>query len=96
MRDAGLAEPARPVLRAKAKLRYDKVRQRFILLLPEKAVLLNESGAEILQLCDGTRTTGALIDTLRRSYPGADLGSDVVEFLRAAVERGWVDWILPP
>ena len=94
--DKDPVEPARPALRAKAKLRYDKVRQRFVLLLPEKAVLLNESGAEILQLCDGTRTTVALIDTLEQRYPGADLGPDVIEFLRAAVQRGWVEWIPPP
>jgi hypothetical protein len=49
--DAGLVEPARPALRATAKLRYDKVRQRFILLLAEKAVLLNESGAEWSSSC---------------------------------------------
>jgi pyrroloquinoline quinone biosynthesis protein D len=85
----------RPVLRSIVKMRFDPVRQKHVLLLPERAVLLNESGAEILSLCDGTRTAEQVIDTLTAKYPDADLRPDVMEFLGAAATRGWIEWIPP-
>jgi pyrroloquinoline quinone biosynthesis protein D len=96
MIDAGLFHVAKPALRAKARLRYDNLRRRFLLVLPEKAVLLNDTGAEILQLCDGSRTAAAVIDTLQRKYPETGVRPDVIEFLAEAVDRGWVEWIMPP
>jgi len=33
---------------------------------------------------------------LQSKYPGAELRADVVEFLGQAVQKGWVEWILPP
>ena len=96
MLKAELLEVGRPRLRGKAKIRFDKVRQRYVLLLPERAVLLSETAAEILQLCDGTQTAAGLIGMLESKYPGAELRADVVEFLGQAVQKGWVEWILPP
>ena len=54
------------------------------------------TAAEILQLCDGTQTVAGLIGVLQSKYPGAELRADVVEFLGQAVQKGWVEWILPP
>jgi len=94
--DAELLEVGRPRLLDKTRMRFDKVRQRYVLLLPERAVLLSETAAEILQLCDGTQTVAGLIGVLQSKYPGAELRADVVEFLGQAVQKGWVEWILPP
>ncbi len=94
--DAGLMEAGRPRLLPKARLRFDQVRGRHVLLLPERAVILSETAAEILQLCDGGRTGSELIQTLQRKYPGAELGGDVAEFLGEAVKKRWVEWVLPP
>jgi len=96
MLDAELLEVGRPRLLDKTRMRFDKVRQRYVLLLPERAVLLSETAAEILQLCDGTQTVAGLIGVLQSKYPGAELRADVVEFLGQAVQKGWVEWILPP
>ncbi len=96
MIDAGFIEVGRPQLAGKARLRYDEVRKRFVLLLPERAVLLSDTAAEILQLCDGGRTAAELVDALERKYPGASLQRDVVEFLDEAVKKRWVEWTLPP
>ena len=94
--DAGLMEAGRPRLLPKARLRFDQVRGRHVLLLPERAVILSETAAEILQLCDGGRTGAELVQTLERKYPGVELGGDVVEFLGEAVKKRWVEWVLPP
>jgi len=77
------------------RMRYDPVRKRFVLLLPEKAVLLSDTAAEILQRCDGGTTVAEVIGALERRYPNAELRGDVVEFLAQAVAKRWVEWVLP-
>lgn len=83
-------------MRANVRLRYNEIRGRHVLLLPERAVILNATAAEILYLCDGAHTAGELIAALEHRYPGADLRADVVELLVQAVERRWVEWIPAP
>ena len=43
-----------PKLWRMARLHFDPVRQRPVLLYPEGAVLLNDTGAAILELCNGS------------------------------------------
>ena len=63
----------RPRLVTGARLRYDEVREEHVLLIPEGAVRLNPTAAEVLELCDGERSlddiVGALADALRRRRP---------------------------
>lgn len=96
MTDVVLDHMARPRLRPNSRIRYDPVRQRFVLLLPERAVLLNETAAEVLQLCDGTRTLSGLIEVLERKYAGAELQADVAELVSAAAAKGWIQWTHVP
>jgi pyrroloquinoline quinone biosynthesis protein D len=69
-----------------ARLEYDPVRQRHVLLYPEGAVLLNETGAAILELCNGNRTLGEIVTILGERYH-ADVGADVTEYLEHMAER---------
>ncbi|MFF0794527.1 pyrroloquinoline quinone biosynthesis peptide chaperone PqqD [Streptomyces spiralis] len=79
-----------PRLATKAMLRHDSVRDVELLLLPERVVLLNKSGAAILGLCDGRRTVRQLVAQLEQDFEAADLMSDVMTFLQDARGRGWV------
>jgi pyrroloquinoline quinone biosynthesis protein D len=81
---------ATPRLATKAMLKHDSVRDVELLLLPERVVLLNKSGAAILGLCDGSRTVRQLVDQLERDFEATDLASDVMSFLQDASGRGWV------
>ncbi len=63
-----------------ARLDYDPVRNRPVLLYPEGAVLLNDSGRAILELVDGQRTIAEIVAILSERYQ-ADVSSDVVEYL---------------
>jgi pyrroloquinoline quinone biosynthesis protein D len=65
---------------------FDPVRQRPVLLYPEGAMLLNDTGAEILKLCDGQRTVEEIAAILKDKY-GADVTADVAEYLSALAER---------
>lgn len=81
----------RPVRIADAyRLQWEAAQQRYVLLYPEGMVGLNAPASAILQLCDGSRTIGGIIDTLKDQYPGADLEHDVLEFLEVACNKGWI------
>jgi pyrroloquinoline quinone biosynthesis protein D len=69
-----------------ARLDYDPVRQRHVLLYPEGAVLLNDTGAAILELCNGARTVGQIVTILTERYH-ADVSADVTEYLDQMAER---------
>ncbi|QRP45749.1 pyrroloquinoline quinone biosynthesis peptide chaperone PqqD [Amycolatopsis sp. FDAARGOS 1241] len=79
-----------PRLATKAMLKHDNVRNVELLLLPERVVLLNTSGAAILGLCDGSRTVRDVVDQLEKDFEAADLANDVMKFLEDACGRGWV------
>jgi pyrroloquinoline quinone biosynthesis protein D len=69
-----------------ARLDYDRVRQRHVLLYPEGAVLLNDTGYAILELCDGNRTVGQIVTILSERY-NVDVSADVAEYLDNMAER---------
>ena len=75
-----------PVLWRLARLDYDPVRKRPVLLYPEGAVLLNETGAAILQLCNGDHTVGQIVSILTERYH-ADVSADVTEYLADMADR---------
>jgi pyrroloquinoline quinone biosynthesis protein D len=69
-----------------ARLDYDPVRQRHILLYPEGTVLLNDTGAAILELCNGTHTVGQIVTILAERYQ-SDVSADVTEYLDQMADR---------
>jgi pyrroloquinoline quinone biosynthesis protein D len=69
-----------------ARLQFDAVRQRPVLLYPEGAVLLNDTGAAILELCDGSNTMSQIVTILSERYQ-ADVTTDVTEYLTLMVDR---------
>lgn len=77
---------SRPALWRLARIDFDPVRQRRVLLYPEGAILLNDTAAEILELCDGARTVDEIASTLGARYD-ADVRRDVVEYLSQLIDR---------
>ena len=78
----------RPRLADGARLRYDEVREEHMLLIPEGAVRLNETAAQVLELCDGERSPDDIAGALSARYGNADVRSDVYELLDAMAEKG--------
>jgi pyrroloquinoline quinone biosynthesis protein D len=81
-----LAVTSRPKLWRLARVQYDDVRRRSVLQYPEGAVLLNDTAAEILSLCDGARTVADIAAELKQKY-GADVLEDVQSYLSQLAER---------
>jgi coenzyme PQQ biosynthesis protein PqqD len=80
----------RPRLAIGARLQYDDVRQEHLLLVPEGAVRLNRTAAEVLELCDGELSLDEIVDALCARYDDADLRDDVRELLDGMAQRGVV------
>jgi len=84
----------KPRLSPKARLRWDKVEKRHMLVFPEAALLLNETAAEILKLCDGERTVEQIVDALAQQFVGADrqmIADEVAELLTRLRTRGLLE-----
>jgi coenzyme PQQ biosynthesis protein PqqD len=79
-----------PRLVTGARLRYDDVRQEHLLLVPEGAVRLNPTAAEVLELCDGERSLEEIIGALATRYGTTDVGDDVRELIDGMTQRGLV------
>ena len=75
-----------PRLWKMARVDFDAVRGKPVLLYPEGAVFLNETGAEILKLVDGRRTVGEIAAELGVRY-GTDVSADVAEYLDMLATR---------
>ena len=81
-----LPPDAVPKLWRLARLDYDPARQRPVLLYPEGAVLLNDTGRAILELVDGRRTVAEIAAELGARYH-TDVTADVAEYLSRLAER---------
>jgi pyrroloquinoline quinone biosynthesis protein D len=84
--DSLLTPDSVPRLWRVARLDFDPVRQRHVLLYPEGAVILNDTGAAILALCDGNRTVKEIASILGERYQ-ADVSADVTDYLAQMADR---------
>ncbi|MFI1358026.1 pyrroloquinoline quinone biosynthesis peptide chaperone PqqD [Streptomyces sp. NPDC020898] len=83
--------PERTVPRLRTGVRHtnDPVRGE-LALLPERVVVLNDTAAAVLALCDGTSTVGRIVERLGEEYEGVN-AEDVSEVLRRLAEHRVVD-----
>ena len=80
-------ELERPLLAPGVRYRWDETREQHQLLFPEGLLVLNESGAAIVQLCDG-RTTDEMICELEGRVSNGNPADDVPLFLARLAEKG--------
>lgn len=84
--EVGLQLDSIPSLWRLARIGHDPVRDRPVLLYPEGAVLLNDTGRAILELVDGTRSVREIAEILGARYQ-TDVSADVLEYLSRLAER---------
>ena len=81
----------RPRLAARARLKFDPIAKQELILFPEAALALNETGAAIVRLCDGARSINEIVDLLSKNYDTAErdaLMREVMDFLDTIRARG--------
>jgi pyrroloquinoline quinone biosynthesis protein D len=87
-------DAAIPSLATGVKFRFDRLRDAWIVLAPERLFLPDEQAVEILKLVDGAQCLGAIIDALavRFDAPRALIAEDVGTMLQDLADKGVVRW----
>lgn len=82
-----------PQLAAKARMQTDPATGKPALLYPEGVLLLNESAAAVLGLCDGRRTVEEIVSLLcvKFNSPAAVVQPDVEQCLERLAAKGLVE-----
>ncbi len=80
----------RPHLTRQVRMEWDPVREQQVLLAPEGVLVLNQTGATILGLCDGERTVVEIVEELRGQYKHVANG-EVQDFLTRLAAKRWVE-----
>ena len=88
--DRGVSGSDRPRLARHVRLTFSPTRQQHILQHPETVVVLNGSGAAILELCDGRRTVAEIVAELGARYRAVPDG-EVRQFLTRLLARRCVE-----
>jgi pyrroloquinoline quinone biosynthesis protein D len=73
------------------RLQWEPAQNAHVLLYPEGMVKLNQSAAEILKRCDGTRDLDTLIVDLEQAFNATGIGDEVRAFVADARTRGWLE-----
>jgi pyrroloquinoline quinone biosynthesis protein D len=86
----GLSTSDRPRLARHARLSFSATRQQHTLQLPETVVVLNGTGADILELCDGRHTVGEIVAELGARYRTVP-DDEVRHYLTRLVARRYLE-----
>jgi pyrroloquinoline quinone biosynthesis protein D len=87
---AEVRQTSRPRLGAHARLQWDPVREKQVLLAPERVLVLNETAAAILARCDGRRSVSAIAADLAAQY-GRPVADDVLTLLNRLADKGFLE-----
>ena len=84
--------PDRPRLAPGVRLHFDKTRNAWVLLGPERVIETEGPASEILRRCDGTRTLAQIIDELAALYTAdrTEIEGDVGDMLAELVDKRMV------
>ena len=91
-RNIQVSEASRPKLPRHAKLKFDKTRQVWVILAPERVLAPDEIAVEVLQLCDGVCSVADMVDQLAAKYTAERdaIATDVVAMLQDLADKGFL------
>ena len=82
---------APPRLSRRMRLQYEPAQTRWVLLYPEGMVQLNDSAAEILRRCDGSKSVSAIIDELEARFNVQGIAPQIHSSIAEGTKRGWLE-----
>ena len=87
---AEIPEQSIPRLPRGVKLRFDKQRDTWVLLAPERVFVLDEIALQIVKRCDGVAALAAILDDLAVAFtaPREVIAKDVHTLLRDLADKG--------
>ena len=82
-----------PVLPRGVRMHFDKVRDAWVLLAPERVLKLDGIGRAILEEVDGARSLGQISEGLAARYnaPAEEIAKDATEFLTVLQNRRFLE-----
>ncbi len=82
----------RPNLAPHVRLIFDRRRDRWVVLAPERMLVPDEIALDILRRCTGDSAVDDIIDALASEFdaPRHEIAADVLELLRDLTEKGVV------
>jgi len=91
MNERKVLQTDRPIeLHRQYRFQWEEAQQCHVLLYPEGMVQLQGGAGEIMKRVDGCASLDDIVSDIERSFPGADVRGDVVEFLEVAHGKGWI------
>jgi len=82
-----------PKLPRHAKLRFDKARDKWIILAPERVFELDDIAYEVISRCNGDRSVGHVVDELCEKFEQVSrdvILGDVTSMLQNLADKGFV------
>ena len=85
-----IAEGSVPRLAAHVRLRFDKQREQWVLLAPERIFVLDDIALAIVERCQGSATLGEIVDDLARTFdaPRERVLADAGALLQGFLDKG--------
>ena len=90
-----ISSVARPAIGVGFRLQWEAAQSSYVMLYPEGMITLNNSAAEILRRCNGSRTIDEIVEELEAAFQRTGLKDDVTAFLESAAGQGWVRMVAP-
>jgi len=86
----GIDFASRPTLARHMKLRRDSVRDRWVILAPERILTPNAEATDVLLLCNGDRTVAEIADALAPEYDTEAhiIAADIITLLQELAASG--------
>jgi pyrroloquinoline quinone biosynthesis protein D len=88
-----ITEASRPKLASFVRVQFDKTRERWVLQGPERVLVLDETGKEILDRATGAVTVDQIVTQLATEFDAsADvIRHDVLAVLRLLAEKNFLE-----
>jgi pyrroloquinoline quinone biosynthesis protein D len=85
-----IGEASVPYLPRGVRLKFDKPRDQWVLLAPERMFVLDEIALEIVKCCDGEATVATIVDDLSTRFeaPRDAVAKDVLVLLQDFADKG--------
>ena len=90
---SALSGADRPKLPSFVRMQYDRARERWVLQGPERVLVIDDTGKEILERADGSATVDEIIAKLVAEYDAPEdiIRQDVTAVLTLLAEKNFLE-----
>lgn len=85
-----ISEATVPRFAPHVRLSFDKSRNRWVVMAPERLFVPDEIATEILKRCDGKASVAGIVDALAQEFdaPREEIAADVIALVGGLCEQG--------